>query len=299
MLNRARVLCVVAIGAIGGCGGTTDAGTSGGNGQFSATIDGAAWSSPSLYQTGTATAGGIYTFSGGTGSASNPLGMSISLYWIGAPGTYPLGVGGTVPGGIATVTSGAVGWSTPLSGAAGTITITAVSATRIAGQFSYVATPLFGSPTNNRTVTQGVFDVPVQSSGSITVPANAGSTFGGTLGGAAWNAATVVMVAAPATGTLAVGASNNVYSINVTISGITGSGTYTLGTGVSRTVQLSVLGTTQVWGGTAAGGSGSVVITSVTSTRVKGSYDVTLQPAASGGATGTKTLAGTFDIGIP
>jgi hypothetical protein len=295
-LIGSRIVLVGAIGAIAGCGGSTSPGLNQGGGQFSATIDGVAWSSPALYQSGTATASGSYTFSGTTGS-SNPVGMAFSLYWIGAPGTYPLGVGGTVPGGIANITSGAVGWSTPLSGAAGTVTITAVSATRIAGQFSYIATPLFGSPTNNRTVTNGVFDLPVQSSGTITVPDNAGSRFGGTLGGAAWNAATVVMVAAPSTGTLAVGASNDVHSINLIISGITGAGTYTLGTGVSRTVQLSVLGTTQVWGGT-ANGSGSVVLTSITSTRVKGSYDVTLQPAG-GGAAGAKTLTGTFDIGIP
>jgi len=178
------------------------------------------------------------------------------------------------------------------------MTVTAISSTKIAGTFSFVAGPTQGTATTGtKTVTEGQFDIPLQNPGNYTPADNVGSTFGGTLGGAPWNAATVVMVGSPASGTLAGGASNVDNMISITISGITGVGTYALNTGVARFMTVTNPNGTVRWGGSNALSSGSVVITSLTTTRVKGTYNATLQPSL--GATGTMTLSGTFDMGIP
>jgi hypothetical protein len=41
-----------------------------------------------------------------------------------------------------------------------------------------------------------------------------------------------------------------------------------------------------------------VIVTSASTTRIQGSYNVTLQPGG-GGAQGALTLVGTFDVGVP
>lgn len=279
------------------CGGGNDNPAGNGNtGNFRATIDGSSWVANTVGSA--AAAGGIFTITGvQTGSAT---GMTMTLYSIGAPGTFPLGVGGSVAGGIASVTQGSSLWSTPLSGAAGTVTITAVSPTRIAGSFAFNAPPLLGqTQTNTRVVTAGTFDIPVTNGpATLVVPDNAGSKVTGTMAGQAFNAATVVTVTSPsAGGTFTFGASNAQQSINVILSGYNGVGTYTMGSGgVARTITLTNITTpTGSWGGAAASTVGTMVITSATSSRIKGTLTATLQPIGSGTPT---TLSVSFEIGV-
>jgi hypothetical protein len=255
---------------------------------FAAQVDGAAWNSVTLSTSAHGYTNGTFTLIGST-IGTNQLSMSLTLDNVAGPGTYPLGVGPTV-------VAGAVSWSTSLSGAAGTVTVTAVSATHITGTFSFIATPFSGNPTGNRTVTQGSFDLPVTSTGSVAVPDNIGSKFGGTLGGSAWHAATVVMVAPPSSGTLTIGASKVTHNINLIISGYAGVGSYTLGTGAQRSMTVILSGTVQNWGAIGTGSTGTVTVTSASSTRIRGSYTATLQPG--GGASGTLTLSGSFDVGL-
>lgn len=296
MRNR-LVTAAAAVLFLGGCG-SSPSGPNGGGGDdapFAAQIDGAAWTSAAISTSAHGSQNGTFTMIGSTVTA-NAISMSLTLYNIGAPGTYPLGVGPTVPGGTALVMAGTQSWSTPLSGAAGTVTVTTVSATHITGTFSFVATPFSGGATGNRTVAQGTFDLPVTSTGSVVVPDNIGSKFGGTLGGTAWNAATVVSVTAPSSGTLTIGASNVTHNINMIISGYTGVGTYTLGTGVARTMSVILSGTVQNWGGTQQSSTGTVTITSATTTRIKGTYSASL--AAQGGGSGNLALSGSFELGL-
>lgn len=290
------LMCLASVIACGGGGGPTGPGNNGGQ-QFSATIDGTAWTSGSIYSSSIGSANGTFSIAGGTGVQSAAT-MSLTLFNISAPGTYPLGVGGSVPGGIASISQGVQSWSTPLSGAAGTVTVTSVSSTRLRGTFSYTATPFSGNPTNNRVVSNGVFDMPITASGSVAVPAHIGSTFGGTLGGAPWNAATVVMVAAPSSGTLTVGASNTGQLINLIISGYNGVGVYAMNSGVARYMTVMTVGAIQSWGGSGPLASGTVSVTSATATRIKGTYDVTLQASVVSPGAGTRTLTGAFDLGI-
>lgn len=241
-------------------------------------------------------AGGIFTIVGGS-AGSNPTAISITLYHVGSPGTYPLGVTGTVPGGIGTITAGTSGWTTPLSGAAGQVVITAVSATRIAGRFEFTAAPTVGTGPN-RMVTGGEFDLAVNSGGNVAVPPHAGSKFGGTVGGLPWNAATVVMVAPPYSGTLTIGTSNTGHNINLIVSGYAGPGTYALGTAVARHVTVTALNPTRTWGGSNALSGGNLIITGATSSRIVGNYNINLQPGIVFPGTGTLALVGTFDVGI-
>ncbi len=263
---------------------------------MAARIDGAAWSSSNA--TGAAGAGGIFTLTGvQTGSGT---GVTMTLYSIGAPGTFPFGVGGTVAGGIASVVTGASNfWSTPLNGAAGTVTVTSVSPTRIAGTFSFNASPVAPQTGATRAVTAGTFDVPVTGPATLVVPANAASKLSGTFGGVAFNAATVVTVVSPATGVLTFAGSTNERTLNVIISEYTGVGTYALGTSASRNVRLSTAqAPVSAWGGTNATSSGTVTVTSATTSRVAGTISGTLQPSP--GFTGTPiTITATFDVGIP
>lgn len=294
---KALLLALILPAACGG--GGTDNNPPGGNADFTAKIDGQSWTSVALSTQAVINNNGIFTIVGAN-AGSNPLAMSITLFYIGAPGTYSLGVGGSVPGGLGVLTAGAAAWSTPLSGAAGTITITNVSNTRIAGTFAYTATPFLVGTAGNRVVSEGQFDLPVTGTGSITVADNLGSKFGGTLGGNPWNAATVVTVSHPSSGTMTIGASNVDYSINLIVSGFTGPATYTLGTGVARQATVTRLtGGTVTWGGSNATSGGTVTVTSYTSTRVKGTYAITLQPGVVFPGPGTLTLTGNFDMGLP
>jgi hypothetical protein len=274
------------------CGGDGGSGPNGGDADFTATIDGNAFTASAASTVAQISNAGNFAIVGGSSTGSS---ISIILYNIGGPGTYPLGVSGTVRGGLATVGSSSSSFSTPLSGTAGSVTITQVSATRIAGTFNFVA----GTAPVTRTVTDGAFDLPVTGNGSATVPDYAGSRVDGTINGAPWNAAAVVMVAGPTSGTLAVGFSNLTYQMNLILSGWTGIGTYTLNTGVSR--QMTVVatdGSLKVWGGSGTLSSGTFTVTTATATRISGSYDITLLPAGVGQAAGNLHLVGTFDIGI-
>ena len=297
MSVRTRALTAILSLTLSACGGgSNNPAGNGSTGNFRATIDGTAWAANTVGSA--ASAGGIFTLTGvQTGSAT---GLTMTLYAIGTPGTYPLGTGPTVAGGIASVTQGSSIWSTPLSGAAGTVTVTAVSATRIAGSFAFTAPPLIGQvQVTTRAVTAGTFDIPVTSGpATLVVPDNAGSKVTGTAAGQAFNAATIVTVTSPTIGGLfTFGASNAQQSMNVILSNYTGVGTYTLGTGgVARTITLTnVLAPTGSWGGSAASTVGTMVITSATSTRIKGTLTATLQPIGSGVST---TLNVSFEIGV-
>jgi hypothetical protein len=291
----AQSICVLALTLLAaGCGGSST-GPAGGNAAFSATIDGVAWAAVATSTAANGAANGIFSIIGAdaTGKA-----LSLTLYNIGAPGTYPLGVTGTVYGGTGIVTEASSSWSTPLSGAAGTVTITTVSGTRLVGTFSFTAAPLLG-PGSTRSVTNGSFDVAVSSTVSVAVAANAGGKFGGTLGGQPWNAAVSVMTSPPSSGSLAAGFSNTTHQVTLILSGFTGVDTYGMSTGVARYFAVTDIATAKTWGGSGTTNTGSVVITSVTAARLAGTYDVTLQPGVASPGTGTLQMTGTFDVGLP
>lgn len=75
----------------------------------------------------------------------------------------------------------------------------------------------------------------------------------------------------------------------------TGPGTYVIGTAIGANANYNVSG----GGGWTAGagqGSGTITITTRTATRVAGSFSFQLAPIGGTGATGTKSLSGSFDL---
>ncbi len=310
--------------AIAGCGGDEDNPTApptggggpgpgpgpgtGGSGTFTAMVDGQAWTATasSLEAEVDANTPGTFLIEGTM--STRVMVVQIIFYNLAAPGTYPMGVGPTVFGAVGQVatsdgTSGKV-WTTSNSGAAGTVTVTALTPTRIAGTFEFVADPSFGAGgTAPRTVTNGQFDLTLPGTALPTVPANAGSRVSANLDGLPWNAGTVI--AQYASGGLTIGGRNDDYQVSIFLLSIpAGPGTYTLSdTDFLRFVDISpgdkgapngnccwTLGT---------GITGTITVTSLTADRATGTFEVTLPPKTGTVATvPIEITAGTFDVGL-
>ncbi len=304
-----RALLVVAP-TLASCG---DGGTgpTGGeaNGFMTARIDGSAWASDPIYvdQGAQVTGSGIYVIQGTQVSGTEALAIVLSLMNVPGPGTYPLGTGGGVSGGTGIVALGGSGWTTPLSGAAGTITIAEVGDTRITGSFSFTADASTGGASGTRAVTQGEFDLPLRRVGTVQpVPETSMNHVGATVGGEAWSAATITLQPNPAT-LWGFSAGNDRHMITIAVQDVAGPGTYALSS-VAPLRLAEVYGpggpldTSEdcCWTSALGGATGSVTIDTWTGTRATGSFSFTL-PAKSGTvATGPITVsAGTFDVGIP
>jgi len=295
---------------VGGCGGGDDGdnGPGGGSsGPFTAVVDGDAWAADELTinaQTVPAVPGGFVLVGSQSVSSNEVRSITLSLYNVRGTGTYALGVLPNVIGGIATYGQGGAGlasaWVTPLNGHAGSVTLTALTATRIAGTFSYDASDNAGS---FRHVTEGQFDVPLSSGGALpAVPDNAGGRLTGTVGGAAYNASLLAVTQSGPTG-VAFSSTSDTLAVTISLSGVTAAGTYDITTQSAATGRYIVVTRSGVspvpsWG-TGNGTSGSIVVTSLTSTRVKGTFTATLGPQANSGASTPLSVSGDFDVGLP
>ena len=295
----------VGLGCGGGAGGSGgpgggDAGTGGGgsgSGNITANVDGQAWQSTVASEQAQVGPLGAITIQG---TYANTTTITLNLYNIDQPGTYPLGVGAAVVGGLGLVsTASGMSWATPSSGAAGSVTLTTLTSTRIAGTFTFDATPLIGGATGNKAVTNGNFDLILASNGNFgTLPDNQGSVVRGSVAGAPWNAATAFMTLPG--GTLSLSFGNLTYTIGVLKTSFTGPGTYEVGlspglAAVSAVVPSTGLGPSWV---PAVSGSGTFTVTSLTATRIQGTLSATLVPLAGSGATGNLDISNlAIDIG--
>jgi len=267
-----------------------------GNGPVTATINGQSWTS-------NATAGairqpsGLYSLTALGPSADYTL--IFALHNIGGTGTFPLGTLPMLTGGTVVVSKvGSPGWSTPLNGLAGQISITTLTATRMVGTFSFTAAPLTG--TGVLTVTSGTFDVPVTGTAPFAaLPDNIGGRFAATVAGVASGVngvSSILTTGAAPTLTIVAGGER---TINISLANMTGAATYILSAATpARSIQVTGSGTSQTatWYSQGQGGTGTVTITSATASRIVGSFSATLVPLA-GGAAGLLTVSGTFDFG--
>jgi hypothetical protein len=312
MRRRIGQLAVItlALGSLGACGGgggsdPSPGGPAGGD-TLRATIQGQAWAADAgrlvVQDASTASAPGSLRISGSQiASPTSFVTLRIDLAFIGGPGTLPLGVNGlTTAGGGGGVDSQqgttAEFWATQLSGAAGTATITSLSATRVAGTFAFTAAALPGT-TGSRTVTAGTFDVALPSGFAAAPASNPGSSVSASLDGAAWNAATVVG-SQGGPGVFSVSAINTSRQFTLLpTSPITAPGTVLIGGGVRLTLIDQVTGT--AWGGTGAD-TGTVTFTTVpglSGGRATGTFSGTLAPIGAAGPPVVVT-GGTFDVRI-
>jgi Family of unknown function (DUF6252) len=281
VLGRTLVVVgLLVVGCGGGDGSPTGTGNGGGGGgtsPMSATIDGAKWTaSKSAVQVSgntTSTAQGTITISGV--NINTGFGITISLSYVSAAGTYPLGVNiGTNAGGTATVTESPNFWNTPLNGAAGTVVITTRTATRIAGTFEFTATPIVGGGAN-AVVTGGAFDITV-SAGLPPLPTGDPSSISATFDGGPWNAATVVAVG----GGVSFGGTTTDYTLNLTGKlPITAGAAYKIGSEFG--CQITRTGTMDAWAATTEDSVGYVSFVAVSPTRILGYFAGTLPPLGS------------------
>ena len=304
-ISALAILAVVT--ACGGSGSPTGPGGPGGVGTFTATIDGSNWVSTMNQVVGGGSGPnqvpGLITITGTqVVSAANYTNLTLFLGYIGGTGTYPLGVNhGTTAGGGGLVTApqgSSVGsWSTNLTGAAGTVTVTSLTTSRIAGTFQFTAPPQsYSQTTGTRVVTNGKFDMPLPA-GFTAAPANdRGSRIAALINGASWNGATVTALGSQTVFVLGGLTDSLSISISPTVAASVG-GTYPLGGVGNGTVIVTRVGTSNSWSSGVAGSVGSLTIASLGNGRATGTFTATLIPGA--GTTGNMSITqGTFDVKI-
>ena len=156
-----RLLPLALTLAVNACGGSdnsaTDPTANGAagvtNGTFSATINGTNWSA--IGKVAVTRGGSIISVA--AGSLTYVVGFGVGAATV--AGVYPLSYQNP-SGSIAIVTNTAgAGWSTAVSGGTGTLTITALTATHLAGTFVFDAPSTTGSANGTLHVTNGKFDV--------------------------------------------------------------------------------------------------------------------------------------------
>jgi hypothetical protein len=291
-LNRI-VAVVIALVPVACGGGATDPNGEGGTSTFTAKVDGVDWA-PDFTPSAQNPTYGSYSITALKSVGPNNYSLALQLRHIRGAGTYPLGVGPLMSGGTGVLQQPGSGWATPLSGVAGEIVITTLTATRMVGSFEFVATPSTGS-TVDKAVTEGLFDVPVTGAGGLGVY-NQGLSFSASIGaGEAFVAAT---------GTVSIGTglliqvSNGVRTIIIDVASFSGVNTYALGAAPARRLHLygSASDPLSGWTTNTTGGSGSVTITSYDVGRIDGTFSATV--VGVNNATGSLTVSGSFSMGL-
>lgn len=280
--GRRLFILILTVCLAGGCGGgdgpaDPGGGNPGGN-TFTATIDGVPWTSDqaSIAVSGiaTPTREGMIILSGF--EAATGRGLSLSFSFFIGPASQPLGVNtGTTPGGTGSVITPPNSWLTPLSGAAGFITLTQRTGTRIAGTFNFTAAALAGATPANRVVTAGTFDI-TKEAGLPPLPTGVGSTTIATIGGQPYNFATIVGLNGGG-GVFSFNASNTTYSITLTPKQpVVAGNTYGIPSQMSMTVLRT--GTADSWWGGTGADLGSVTITTLAADRLVATFNAALLP---------------------
>jgi hypothetical protein len=311
MRARLRTLALTLLSlSYAACGGDDEAdgdptGPQGGSSPMTARVDGQQWTAVPLSVAAFAGGAGLFTITGAESAGTTSRSINLALYNIRGPGTYPFGTSTEVVGGRAQFSEAGVVWATPNNGASGTVTLTTLTPTRIAGTFQYTAALSRGtSATQTRAITNGTFDIPMTSaSGSLpAVPANAGSVLKATIGGNAYNAGTVTATTSNQGNGLGINSHNLTYQLQISLAGVTTAGTYALNQPAGRVISVTGVGAGPgnpqcCWGlnGTDAG---TVTITSVTAARMIGTFNATLRPQSISSQTQPLVITnGTFDVG--
>jgi hypothetical protein len=276
------LLSILTISACGGGGGGGPTGPGGGGGgggnAFTAVIDGVNWASDasaiSVSGNSAPTREGMLIITGHETSSGRSLSLAISF--LGGPAVQPLGVNtGTTPGGSGTVIVAPNSWLTPFSGAAGLITLTERTATRIVGTFNFTAAALASATPAQRVVTGGAFDITV-AAGLPPLPTGVGSTVAATIGGAPWYAATVVGLNS-GSGVFSLSAGNTAYSLTfVPKVPVSAGNTY----GIPSQMAVTALrdGSTDSWWGGLGADIGSVTVSTFGADRLVATFNGVLVP---------------------
>jgi hypothetical protein len=305
----AFLLAILAAGCGGGDDNPSDPNDNEGppddDGTMTALVDGQAWTgtASTLYARAVPEIPGGYEIGGRFLQGLSTQVMEIRLYNLDATGTYPLGVLATNFGGYATfaVSSGAI-WHTSHTGAAGSITLATLSATRIKGTFEFSAAAYPNTPaTGTKTVTSGQFDLAIEGTATV-VPDNVGCRLDATMNGVPYHAS---YVAVTHNGDDYVfSTQSNLYNFTFYIPDLTGPGEYPLSfvppirTALVLAGSEATVETECCWGANPAD-TGLLTITSLSEARAAGTFSMTLEPQAGTNSTAPLTIAdGTFDVGL-
>lgn len=272
-------------------------------GPMTATVDGQSFGT-TTFTAATHAATGSYVISAQSVAGLNSKAITLILSNISGTGTYPLGTGAGVEGGLATYVENGAGWGTPLSGQAGTITLTTLTDTRIKGSFSFTATEHTGGATGTRTLTGGTFDLALTTTGTFApVPESRRNIVSATIDGRSFKASTVASLMSGGR-FFVISSSDTKYAVSFSFDNLTAPGTYPISSLPAVLSSVSIGASTAegqsgpdcCWS-SALGGTGSVVVTSVTPSRVTGTFAFTLNKSG-GGATGPVTVTGgSFSLG--
>lgn len=292
-----------------GNGGARDAGPGGrdaaqgapGNGTMTAVVDGMDWEAvPDRIRARTdEDIPGGYEIQGTSPGATSQI--SLWLYYVDGPGTYPFGVTASVVGASASYAELGAIWQAPGSGDAGTLTITQLDEDRIAGTFEFDVVPVPGSSaTGMHAITEGSFDLPLE--GSVRpITADVGSTLSAQFDGELFNAASVVLT--PVAGGLGFNAINDAYNVGFVLMGVDAPGSYALTMQpLARSVAV-VAGAqadqdTHCCWVTTPEDNGSLTLTTLSDDRLVGTFEFTL-PAMQGSQASAPLVVtrGVFDLG--
>lgn len=267
---------------------------------MSATIDGVSWSAAASLSAAAYVAPGAFTISGSNVPQSGTArAISMSLLNVPGPGTYRLGTGANVPGGTAVTVVGSSSWGTPLSGNAGTLVITTLTQSRIAGTFSFVGESVQGGATGELPVTNGAFDMNLLSEGPLgEVPQGQINALTAEFAGGFYSAATVASSGTLA-GIFSVASGTTTYSVAMTLREVTGPDVLQLEDGIVS-LRVSDMSTdpVTVWSSTVAGSEGAIVVATVSSERVTGTFSGTLELSLGEAKEALVVTNGEFDLGL-
>lgn len=192
-------VCTVTVALEMACGGSSSnpnnpSGT-GSTNSFTITVGAmtSALNSNTIMATPGSTPGSV-VIAGSSTTGTTSLSVTVNLGFLNGPGTYPLGINpATTPGGSlglrASVSGALSNWLTPFSGNAGSITITTLTATLIAGTLNANVPPV--APTTGiQSISTASFSVTMSGFVPATA-ANPGNTMTATLNGGAFVGGTV------------------------------------------------------------------------------------------------------------
>lgn len=165
-MHRRHLLALALLAAtttvVTACGSDDTAGpTPGGSKSMEASVAGVQWTANPLAITAVRS-GTVLTIAGSDIKAGTTTQININLPNVTAPGTFQLNPNFAGQLALLTVTTGTTPsvWTTALSPATGSISITTLNAERVAGTFSFTAQASAGTPaTGQRAVTSGTFNI--------------------------------------------------------------------------------------------------------------------------------------------
>jgi hypothetical protein len=311
-LRVALALALLTLGLLG-CNSGSDSGSDGSD-KLTAKIDGKGFSASAISISAQVNFGvpGAIFFVGSQTTDNLTRSITVTVYNVYGPAEYPLGVnsevfGGTGQTGEGTGTGGkGISWITADNGRAGKLILKSIGQGRMTGTFEYVSEPGVNNTIGEkRTITEGQFDIAYK---GVYVPASEGkgSRMHAMLNNKPYTAANASGSLLDFTGKAGIQITtlNEETGISLVLEGVTAPGTFTLSSmspGV-RSISAGRNGGTAefcCWQSANVGSTGTITITEITATRIKGSFSATLKPTSGKAATADIVIEnGLFDVAV-